>query len=103
MVNLFLLHKYHYQTTFLTALQIGINNFKLKDWGKMSEWIKCSDRLPDDDTEVLVCYWFHMEFPSACYDLCTFVETDNKFISFRQGEHIECVTHWMPLPKPPED
>lgn len=49
---------------------------------KQTKWIPCSERLPDTETEVLA--------------LCR-----RGGVSFNI---IDCaVTHWMPLPEPPEE
>lgn len=65
------------------------------------DWIKCSERLPDEEKLYLVIrnevmYIMHFEFNGA-WD-------NNKSPSFVDHECIpwEC-THWMPLPNPPED
>jgi len=65
-----------------------------------SEWISVTDRLPEDDTHVLVydtkegmCRgyiylqsWSHWPLGSFAGDGCLF-----------------CVTHWQPLPEPPKE
>lgn len=72
----------------------------------MSEWIKCSDRIPElaaDDTEasdfVLVYQtYFGSRFAQALHGRVDVVWYDE------QGEIVDGeVTHWMPLPSPPED
>lgn len=65
------------------------------------EWIKCSDRMPDDgpvigfEEETGDVYYYH-------YD----AEEDIFVFSNFMGEHV-CdhgdVTHWMPLPPPPTE
>jgi hypothetical protein len=68
----------------------------------MSNWIKCSERMPDIGQEVLiripVCEYFNIE--SATY------KSEGKFIgcwfSSRGAGCAYKVTHWMPLPTPPE-
>ena len=63
-------------------------------------WIPCSERLPEDDREVLACsgkdvfiahcegeYWavYLLNTEDDCYE-----------------QHVVKVTHWMPLPEPPK-
>lgn len=72
----------------------------------MSEWIKCSERLPDfasDDptcTDFVLVYQTHFgsRFAQALHDSVDSVWYDE------QGEIVDGeVSHWMPLPSPPED
>lgn len=64
------------------------------------KWISVKDRLPEDDGEVLACngkdvfiahcegeYWavYLLNTEDDCYE-----------------QHVVKVTHWMPLPEPPE-
>ena len=56
----------------------------------MSEWVKCSERMPEDGVPVLVTDGFVVLIGS--YD------------GFDGGDYYwtEFATHWMPLPEPPE-
>lgn len=77
-------------------------------------WIKCSDRLPEKDGEYLVyvsdriwsgamVLWFTNDFSQLYNDLSYphkgFYENDPEYGCIKYEE----VTHWMPLPEPPED
>ena len=64
-----------------------------------TRWIPVSDRLPDDRTSILVYHnisgltdeaWFykHIRHPLHEYDI--------------DDQYWSDVTHWMPLPEPPE-
>lgn len=82
----------------------------------MSEWIKCSERLPEVDEYVLIRqrytrdtmisriaqwgYWVEQcenlvvnGDATASLDICM----------VKSPSEYERVTHWMPLPQPPED
>lgn len=55
-------------------------------------WISVSERLRDDDDEVLM--YAGEEYFVGCYERDTWWFSDYD---------IEGVTHWMPLPEPPSD
>lgn len=68
----------------------------------MSDWISVNERLPDKQGEYLCCYKFK--------------ENDDRVFMGTVYYHTYCanphwndagtgliVTHWMPLPEPPED
>lgn len=65
------------------------------------EWIKIEDRLPENDEEVLIAYWHIPDHER--YEPDWIIETgrhlDGQWVQL-QGENI---THWMPLPNPPEE
>lgn len=68
---------------------------KLFDWWcEMSEWIKCNERMPPmvDETSIPVLVWGD-GFDTPEIDI------------FELYEGWSCwgVTHWQPLPQPPED
>lgn len=55
---------------------------------KRQRWIPCSERLPEVGVEVLV-----------------YSESDGEAVDYYGGEFFRWpdVTHWMPLPEPPEE
>ena len=55
----------------------------------MSEWIKCSERLPEE--KVVVLTW-------DGYDICTAYRVRDYW-----NDTIGWPTHWMPLPAPPAE
>ncbi len=63
----------------------------------MSEWIKCSDTLPHDQQRVLV----YIEDWDVC-DGFTYHEELGDFVDDDGASLVdEVITHWMPLPDPP--
>ena len=61
-------------------------------------WIKCEDRLPNECDTVLL-YLNDDEYP---YIVTGWLDTDREF---SDGKNClsDYVTHWQPLPQPPEE
>lgn len=71
----------------------------IKAWNtRASGWIPCSERIPEKSTSVLISAQGHRV--TAFYDsvkgVFMLTETEGLFYS------MSAVTHWMPLPDPPE-
>jgi len=72
----------------------------------MSDWIKCSERMPVDGQKVLAVINFNSELVSEFVGEMTYTGS-----TFRRGFATAnlsdndgvIVTHWMPLPEPPKD
>lgn len=65
------------------------------------KWIKIEDRKPMDDQTVL-CW--HENRQARLPLICWYDEEIDEFIPlFCDQEAYVKVTHWMPLPKPPEE
>lgn len=61
------------------------------------QWISVKDRLPEEDQEVLIYDW-----PSR--STCIFWKSRKLAHQWELSNGRNCnPTHWMPLPKPPED
>jgi hypothetical protein len=65
-----------------------------------NEWIKCSDRLPEDQS-------YNIVYSDDVY-IAKFIEKKDKRLKKRSGtfevsdDYFENdITHWMPLPTPP--
>ena len=60
---------------------------------KVSDWIQCSERMPEYDSEVIVTDGNYV-WRDKCYDfgdgLCFYDDNDSS------------ATHWIPLPEMPE-
>ena len=60
----------------------------------MSEWIKCSDRMPEDMADVLVTDGWEVKI--MWWDGAKWDSWATRFAIDSDG-----VTHWVPLPDPP--
>ena len=60
----------------------------------VSDWVKCSKRLPDIDVEVLVYFYGYIYIDSLYY------EKNQKEYWWQGNDKLP--THWMPLPEMPE-
>lgn len=61
----------------------------------MSEWIKVNDRLPENDAVVLC-------FTDGTVEIGAWSEADDLWWDCYHDDEI-VVTHWIPLPAPPQD
>ena len=87
------------------------------DMVKKMEWINVKDRLPENDDEVLIGSFYKDSEPGyrhvarhsngewqvqfGTYSLKNSVSIYINFNYFEDGEWY--ITHWMPLPDPPND
>ena len=66
----------------------------------MANWIKCSERMPEKYTDVLI-YTTH---PGEI--LLAYLNKSNEFCYDRDndGDEMTCyATHWQSLPEPPQE
>ncbi|EAC0893505.1 DUF551 domain-containing protein [Salmonella enterica subsp. enterica serovar Virchow] len=63
-------------------------------------WISCSERMPDNDESKPIAI-----FTGKCLGQGMFVATydDDGFFDYWEGMEIIGVSHWMPLPEPPQE
>jgi len=67
----------------------------------MSEWISVKDRLPQEDDPVLV--WDIASPYSEFVDIGYYDPHSAPDTGWRCNEYMNrSVTHWMPLPEPPQ-
>lgn len=65
------------------------------------EWISVKDRLPEDEKEVLACYYIKPFLNKLFVGVLTYFAFDTE--QHWQHESIGLtVTHWMDLPEPPK-
>ncbi|EDL5731417.1 DUF551 domain-containing protein [Salmonella enterica subsp. enterica serovar Halle] len=62
-------------------------------------WISCNERMPDNDESKPIAI-----FTGKCLGQGMFVATydDDGFFDYWEGMEIIGVSHWMPLPAPPQ-
>jgi len=74
-----------------------------------SRWIKVEDRLPNNNQDVIIKVnqdWKDKSYKIVSAEFINSDDPDNmQFVCNSGGEPFEIgqVTHWMPLPNPPED
>ena len=62
----------------------------------MAEWISVKNRLPEVG-QLVLCYCV------CSYEVLRFMNV-NSWLGARNADYMEgYVTHWMPLPEPPEE
>lgn len=77
----------------------------------MSKWIKCSERIPDISTEIIVAckgYGGKVVVSSVWVAKYGHAKTEKgRRIQFHRNGRIYCeleeIIAWMPLPEPPEE
>ncbi|EQA3420201.1 DUF551 domain-containing protein [Cronobacter dublinensis] len=75
----------------------------------MSEWIKCSERMPENDDYVLVAdFDAHYTSCEPNYQIACYGDWfKNNYPSWDNGDglgvNLKTITHWMPLPAPPDE
>ena len=67
----------------------------------MSQWIKCSERMPEEGKPVLVVSSIGGVVQNNVYEWdgrtwCDFMADYNEL-------SMDVFTHWMPLPEPPQE
>lgn len=62
----------------------------------VDRWISVEDRLPDDCVEVLV-------HDTDCGVIIGWYDKKDNCFACEFISPLDAVTHWMPLPKPPQD
>lgn len=74
----------------------------------MGGWVKCSERMPKAETPVLVMLNGEIRVAEIRWDRPTHEETYKPFRywddPYDDGQDwgVFDITHWMPLPEPPE-
>ncbi|EIG5010751.1 DUF551 domain-containing protein [Escherichia coli] len=68
-------------------------------------WISCSERMPEKNQNVLISVNFDSDLVEPL--ICSARYTGSTFrrgeATIKPGNGVEQVTHWMPLPEPPQE
>ncbi|QGY31318.1 hypothetical protein CUN67_13060 [Pantoea cypripedii] len=78
----------------------------IPDAGKMTGWVKCSDRLPDKSGDYLVlCHY--PNFHERCFvqHVMNFLHTayETPVMRWYDRQRADYITHWQLLPEVPDD
>ena len=85
------------QSTHIAALQKEIEKLR----GQLPRWIPVEERLPEDRSNVLVVAYWHERW--GVYMGWCAPERAEWSVHVGIGDRDDvAVTHWMPLPEPPE-
>lgn len=85
------------QDTHIAALQQEIEKLR----GQLPRWIPVTERLPEDRSDVLVVAYWHERW--GVYMGWCAPERAAWSVHIGIGDRSDiAVTHWMPLPEPPE-
>lgn len=86
------------QSTHIAALQQGIEKLR----AQLPRWIPVTERLPEDRSDVLVVAYWHERW--GVYMGWCAPERAAWSVHIGIGDRSDiAVTHWMPLPEPPEE
>ena len=86
------------QSTHIAALQKEIEKLR----GQLPRWIPVTERLPEDRGDVLVVAYWHERW--GVYMGWCAPERAAWSVHIGIGDRSDiAVTHWMPLPEPPEE
>ncbi|EPJ4714388.1 DUF551 domain-containing protein [Escherichia coli] len=72
--------------------------------GVPAGWISCSDAVPAEYCDVILCDDLGNVFPGSWDKVFCLTRGGNKmaFVD-KDGVEVESSTHWMPLPEPPQE
>ena len=93
--------EHHVKEIKLLTAEIDKKDERLEQLRKEKEWIAISERLPEDDSTVLI-YTDHETTLMGIYAKCEKAFDVGNFNDYYDTWKVEDVTHWMSLPKRPQ-
>lgn len=84
----------------LTAISVDLKKIPSVPPSAQPGWIPCSERLPEEETDVLIC---NVNGSIAISRGSYSTEVKDDFIWYTSGWRFGKVIAWMPLPKPWEE
>lgn len=86
---------------FTTGYNFAVDEYrkKIAEIPTVDHWISCSDRLPNEAGEYLVCGRWRGEKPKTW--ICQFIISGNIW-GFANPAKNPPISFWMPFPEPPE-
>ena len=82
------------------ADQIERDQKEIADLREKQQWIPVTERMPERDIQVIGWY---KDNPFSQYRLGVVAWNGNGWVFVYAHRYVTNVTHWMPLPKAPED
>lgn len=83
-----------------SVIPLMIDRMEIKANLDSNDWIPCSERLPEDNSEVLV-YCLNVSTGIKCRRIGRFLGNE-WLVSNIWGFAMKNVLYWMPLPEPPK-
>jgi hypothetical protein len=90
----------------IETIQNIINDQPTIEVGSVPQWIPVTERLPEEDGDLYIVtayneeiWWNRVVVLCAEYYRGSWTWNENG----REWDLTDSVTHWMPMPKPPED
>lgn len=85
------------------AATVSRSMSRLKQLEEAQRWIPVSEKLPESEITVITLNTYHPLAPVGPAQYSDGIWLDLEVVDRDSAyEELPCVTHWMPLPAPPE-